>query len=113
MTLTSAPILHQYEVIADISGHMLLQARSNNWDTVIELSKNYYEAVEKLRKFAPLDQNDRIARQALLTKILNDDARIRDLASPELRRLGALLGNMKRHQSVLETYCAPARTDRP
>jgi len=112
MTPTSAPVLRQYEIIAEISGHMLQQARSNDWDTVIELSKNYYEAVEQLRRFAPLDQNDRIARQSLLTKILDDDARIRDLASPELRRLGALLGNMKRQQSVLETYCAPARTER-
>ena len=113
MTTTSVPILRQYEIIADISGHMLQQARSNNWDTVIELSKNYYEAVEQLRSYAPLDQSDRIARHSLLTKILDDDARIRDLASPELRRLGAMLGNMKRHQAVLETYCAPARTEHP
>ena len=111
MTPTTAPVLQQYEIIAEISGHMLRQARSNDWSTVIELSKNYYEAVEQLRRFAPLDQNDKIARKSLLSKILDDDARIRDLVSPELQRLGMLLGNMKRHQSVLETYCAPARTD--
>lgn len=111
MTTTSAPVLRQYEIIADISGKMLSQALSNNWNAVIELGQHYYEAVEQLRQFVPLDHDDRIARKSLLTKILDDDARIRNLATPELARLGVLIGNMKRHQAVLETYCAPAKIE--
>jgi len=112
MTTSSASILLQYEIIADLSGKMLQHAQSCDWDGVIALGKLYHDAVEQLRTLAPLDQSDRDARKSLLTKILDDDARIRDLATPELARLGALLGNMRRHQAVLETYCAPARTER-
>jgi len=44
----------------------------------------------------------------LLTQILEDDAQIRHLATPELGRLGALLGNMKRQQTVLQAYYSPS-----
>ena len=107
--MTSSPsILSQYEIIAAISGQMLQMAHANDWDAVVLLSQRYQEAVECLRQLKPLDEEDRQARKALLSKILDDDARIRNLAAPELVRLGALLGNMKRHQNVLQAYCGPA-----
>jgi len=109
MTLSSA-ILRQYELIADISGQMLGMALDNDWDAVIALSQHYHEAVESLREMKPLDDEDRLARKSLLSKILDDDARIRNLAAPELVRLGALLGSMKKHQSVLQAYCASSAT---
>ncbi len=102
---TSDTILRQYELIADISGKMLELANKDKWDEVIVLSQRYYEAVEALREMGPLDEANRRARKSLLSKILDDDARIRNLAAPELVRLGALLGNMKRHQNVLKAYC--------
>jgi len=112
MTTTSASILLQYEIIADLSGKMLQHAQSSDWNGVIALGKLYHDAVEQLQALAPLDQSDKEARKSLLTKILDDDARIRDLATPELARLGTLLGNMRRHQAVLETYHASARIER-
>ena len=87
---------------------MLEQARANNWDDVITLGKQYYDAVESLRAFPPLDSSDRLARKGLLSQILDDDARIRALAAPELSRLGHLLGNINRHRSVLQAYCGPS-----
>lgn len=111
MTTINAPVLHQYEIIADISGKMLAQARHNNWGAVIELGQHYFEAVEQLRQHAPLTPDNRAARKALLTKILDDDAHIRNLAAPELARLGALIGSAKRQQAVLETYSAPAKLE--
>lgn len=109
MTTSTASVLQQYEIIAGYSGQMRLHAQSGNWDAVIDLGKQYYAAVEQLRHLAPLGEEDKAARKGLLTKILDDDACIRELAAPELARLGVLLGNMKRHQAVLRTYCAPAR----
>jgi len=99
------PISRQYEIIAAISSQMLQLASSNDWDAVVLLSEQYQEAVEELRNLKPLSDENRLARRKLLTRILDDDARIRSLASPELARLSALLGTMKRHQTVLETYC--------
>jgi len=101
----SSSVVLRYQRIAELSGQMLKLAQANDWDSVIALSRQYCDAVEMLRPLMPLDNGDRAARKTLLTKILDDDARIRNLAAPEMARLGAMLGAMKRHQSVLEAYC--------
>ncbi|WP_353194504.1 flagellar protein FliT [Pusillimonas noertemannii] len=103
--LDTPPIVHRYQLIAELSGQMLKLAQANDWDSVISLSRQYCDAVEMLKPLTPLDSGDRAARKTLLTQILDDDARIRNLAAPEMARLGAMLGAMKRHQSVLEAYC--------
>jgi len=46
------------------------------------------------------------ARQALLSKILSDDAHLRDLTTPELARLGRLLGTFKRKRTLHQAYGA-------
>lgn len=106
----SSSILKQYKTIARLSGKMLKLAREDQWDAVIATGKEYADAVEILRQFEPLGSEDRLARKPLLQKILRNDAAIRDLASPELARLGSLLGHMKRHQNVLQTYLAPPKS---
>ncbi|OYV46917.1 MAG: flagellar protein FliT [Candidimonas sp.] len=103
---TSSPVLSQYQVIASISGQMLAAARSSHWDSVATLADQYNGAIESLRSMNPLNSEDRLLRQDLLAQILDNDAKLRDLASPELKRLGALLGQIKRQQSVLRTYSA-------
>lgn len=111
MTLLMSPtpsVLRQYEIIAGISSRMLVEARADNWDMVVTLGEQYQDAVESLRTLATLSDEDRLARKELLTQILEDDANIRMLATPELSRLGMLLGNMKRQQSVLHAYSSTA-----
>ncbi|MEZ2720684.1 flagellar protein FliT [Paenalcaligenes hominis] len=99
--------LQQYQVIADLSHRMLDEARRQQWGQVIALSQEYIQAVEHLKALTELNQAERHARRDLLTKILEDDAEIRLLAEPELRRLGHILGDMKRQQSVVNAYCSP------
>lgn len=101
-------MIQQYELIACITNKMLTQAKANHWDSVIELGNAYHDAVESLRGFLPQSTEDRHARRKLLTQILDNDASIRRLASPEIDRLGLLIGTMKRQQSVLQTYCGPS-----
>ena len=105
---TSSPLLLQYEIIAGLSRRMLDLARSDKWDDVITVGKQYYDAVEALRTFPPLGNADRLARKGLLSQILDDDAKIRALAAPELNRLGHLLGSITRQRSVLQAYCGPS-----
>lgn len=103
--MTSQPdMLSHYQVIADLSGRMLQEAQANRWDAVIALGAEYQNAVETLRTLDVLSPEDREARKSLLTQILDDDANIRRLASPELERLASLLGNVKRQHRVLRTY---------
>ena len=104
------PTLRQYELIAELSDKMVRLASQNDWESVISVGQEYCQAVESLRSLSPLDDEDRMARKPLLTKILNDDARIRHLAAPELERLGTLLGSIKRQQNVVQAYLAQPKT---
>ena len=97
-------LLSRYQAIADLSGRMLAEARANRWDAVFELGSQYHDAVETLRTLDVLSPEEREARKSLLTQILDDDANIRRLATPELERLSGLLGNVKRQHRVLRTY---------
>lgn len=97
-------ILNYYQAIAEISGRMLTEARANRWDEVYALSEGYRDAVERLRNLDLKSAQDREARKELLAQILDDDANIRRLATPELERLSSLLGNVKRQHRVLRTY---------
>jgi len=100
--------LRQYEVIAGLSSRMLEHARAGLWDEVLILSSQYQAAVETLRGMNPLAEGERVAQRDLLVRILDDDANIRLLASPELNRLGKLLGDIRRQHTVLQAYCAPS-----
>lgn len=101
---TSSPTLRHYETIAGLSSQMLAKAEAQQWDDVVTLGAQYHDAVERLRALGTLSDADRSARRNLLTQILNDDARIRNLAAPELHRLSHLLGTIKRQQTVLQAY---------
>ncbi|HRL20492.1 flagellar protein FliT [Alcaligenes sp. SDU_A2] len=107
MSETPSLIVDQYETIAGITRHMLELARTARWEDVLEQSEIYQQAVERLKNMEELSVSDKQARRQLLTQILENDAQIRHLAMPELSRLGALLGNMKRQQTVLQAYYAP------
>lgn len=102
--MSNPELLKHYQAIADLSGRMLTEARANRWDAVFELGAQYNHAVEALRELNTTSFEDREARKSLLTQILDDDANIRRLATPELERLSGLLGNTKRQHRVLRTY---------
>lgn len=88
---------------------MLAKAQAQQWDEAVTLGIQYHKAVEQLRAISPLsndDNDDRAVRRDLLTQILNDDARIRDLAAPELKRLSYLMGAVEHQRTAIEAYYA-------
>lgn len=104
----SSTTLRQYEAIAAITSRMLEQARAGVWDDVVTLGSQYQEAVGALRNMGELGKEERATQRKLLVRILDDDANIRQLVSPELNRLGKLLGDIRRQHTVLQAYCAPS-----
>lgn len=107
--MSHAPILKHYQEIADLSGQMLTKAQSQEWDELVALGARYHEAVERLKVLDPLDDDQKNARRELLTRILDNDAQIRQLISPELERLSHLLGTFKRQRTVLQAYYSTVR----
>ncbi|MGE8688509.1 MAG: flagellar protein FliT [Achromobacter sp.] len=107
ITQHTSPILEHYQEIALITGEMLAAAQLGDWDGAMIHGQLYCERVERLRQVehaAPLDESGRAMKYDLLVRILENDAQTRDLALPQLARLGELLGRMKRQQTLLSAY---------
>lgn len=103
----SSTSLDHYQEIADITAEMVSAAQAGDWALVISLGQDYGKLVELLRHVEPhdpLDNAGRARKYDLLVQILENDACTRDLAVPQLARLGELLGRLKRQQSLLSTY---------
>jgi len=111
MTYTNMPatpsVIQIYEELVLLAEQMLEAARHGNWDAMTEVQRVYVAQVEALRLkdvHAPATQQERMQRQALLAKLLQRDAAIRDLVMPQLERLGSLIGNARRRRDVNEAY---------
>jgi flagellar protein FliT len=102
-------LLQHYQAIADISARMRAMAQSQQWDSLVALGIEYHRAVEQLKQLDPLGDDERAARRELLTRILDNDAQIRQLVAPELDRLSHLLGTIKRQRTVLQAYYSTVR----
>ncbi|HEX7387909.1 MAG TPA: flagellar protein FliT [Castellaniella sp.] len=103
------PLIRHYQAIAALSTEMLGKAQTQEWDALVELGQQYRDAVEHLKTLAPLDDDQKNARRELLTLILDNDAHIRQLMSPEMDRLSHLLGAFKRQRNVLQAYYSGTR----
>ena len=107
LTQSLPAILENYQEIAFITGEMLTAAKAGDWDLAMLHGQQYCERVEQLRQSDhkhPLDDATRAMKYDLLVRILENDALTRDLAIPQLARLGELLGRMKRQQTLLSAY---------
>jgi flagellar protein FliT len=106
-----SPIVTCYEEVLLLSGRMFEAAQAADWDTVTELQRGYLALVDRLRQLdheAPFSDAERMHRYQLLDRILTYDARIRDLAMPQLQRLGILLTNSRRQFELSAAYGATA-----
>ncbi|BDB28473.1 flagellar protein FliT [Cupriavidus sp. P-10] len=100
-----------YEAILALSSRMHDAAQAADWDTVTELQRSYLEQVEHLRQLdheAPFSDAERMRRYQLLDRILTYDARIRDLAMPQLKKLGDMLTSSRRQVELASAYGAMA-----
>ncbi|ODV41898.1 flagellar assembly protein FliT [Cupriavidus sp. UYMMa02A] len=106
-----SPIVTCYEEILVLSGRMFEAAQAADWDAVTELQRGYLALVDRLRQFdheAPFSDAERMRRYQLLDRILTYDAHIRDLAMPQLERIGGLLTSSRRHFDLNAAYGATA-----
>ncbi|MFC5475975.1 flagellar protein FliT [Paraherbaspirillum soli] len=100
-------LMHCYEQIAPLTGRMLELAREGDWDGLMTVEQQVRTCVERVKEITPvaaLDQSQLAHKHRLLSKILADDAEIRDLITPKMKQLSALLGNLVRQQHVNQVY---------
>lgn len=108
-----SPVIAVYRRIAYVSESMREAALGQNWDELIVLGKDYLAAVKELRAYR-LDlfsPEEKQARTQLLLEIIDNDALIRDLAQPELARVGRLISRFARGKAAIKAYQQPGTSD--
>lgn len=104
---SATELLSHYELIAGLTQSMLRAARDGDWDGLIELEKQYRARVDELKPVdahVTLDDSQRARKHAVIRRILDDDARIRDLATPHLMHLDRLLRSSRQRRALQEAY---------
>ena len=107
MMASQDQVMQCYEQIASLTTSMLQLARAGDWDALATQELAFRVCVDRLRALEPtqaLDAAQVEKKYQLLRKIIADDAEIRDLVTPELARLGELLGSMRRQRNLNRTY---------
>ncbi len=102
-----SPVLRCYQELELLGAQMLELARAGNWSAMTEVERAYSMQVEQLRRMdhsESITDHERRARYLRLERILSYDAAIRDLLTPELSWLSALLGNARRQQELHRAY---------
>ena len=87
-------IVARYERMADASRRMLDAAREDDWDRVCAVEKECVRLVAELSEMGDLAPKDPTLRQQkldLMKRVLANDAELRLLSQPWLRKLDALL----------------------
>lgn len=87
-------IVERYVRMADASQRMLCAAREGDWDKVCEVEQECTRLIVELSQvgdLAPTDPGLRRQKLALMKRVLADDAEIRVLSQPWLRKLDALM----------------------
>ena len=102
-------MLSLYRKIAETSGVMLDCARRGDWDALVAAEQRCREQIDQLRALGErelarteLDEKHRIIR-----KLLADDAEIRDLTQPWMKRLQTILASAGNERRLDASYGGP------
>ncbi len=100
-------IVDRYQRMADASRRMLDAARQDDWDRVCDVEKECAGLVAELSTMgdlAPSDPTLRRQKVDLMKRVLADDAELRLLSQPWLRKLDALLRSPQTTARLGRTY---------
>jgi flagellar protein FliT len=103
----SLELFSYYEAIAAVTARMLDAARADNWNQLFQLQDEYERLVDEIRPIdarSALDEAGRQRKHDLLRQILDHDAEIRDLASPRVARLSALIASNRQTRALNDMY---------
>lgn len=100
-------VIENYESLSSIMGKMRAAAAQGEWDRLVELEKQCSLRVEAMRaqgEAAPLDENTRLRKVALIRKILADDAEIRNYTEPWMAQLQRIMRSAGQEQRLQRAY---------
>lgn len=96
-----------YEEVAKLTNQMLLAAKQQDWDQLTNLEHCCAEHVALLKEIqdaAPLPEEAKQRKVASIKSILADDREIRNLVTPWMAKLNAMLNSNQMEQRLTRTY---------
>lgn len=95
-----------YETMSELTGQMLSAARSRDWEKLVELETRCAGHVRTLQEQEglALDGASRDRKVSLIQKILADDRAIRDITTPWLAELSALISSTGNERKLNNAY---------
>lgn len=99
-------VIENYQQLSEITRQMRAAAVLGEWDQLVELEQQCTQHVESMKQqdLAPLDENIRLQKVALIHKILADDAAIRDQTLPWMAQLQRNIQSSRSEQMVKKAY---------
>ena len=101
-------VIDNYQHLSNITAQMRTAAVQGEWDLLVELENKCSQFAEKMKQqdLAPVDENIRLQKVALINKILADDAAIRDQTLPWMAQLQRNIQGARSEQRVKQAYSA-------
>ncbi|HTJ92013.1 MAG TPA: flagellar protein FliT [Pararobbsia sp.] len=104
---SSLELFSYYDAIIAVTVRMLDAARKDDWNQLFQLQGEYVRLVDEIRPIdarVALDEAERQRKHDLIRQILDNDAAIRDLASPRIARLSALIASDRQTIALRDMY---------
>lgn len=104
--MTSEDIVEVYETMAVITDQMLCAANDSDWDRLAELEQQCAAHVRQLKEHEPLALAgaQRVKKVDAIRRMLAADRQIRDLTTPWMARLSALINSTSTERRVARAY---------
>ena len=101
-------VIENYQYLSSITSEMRTAASQGDWDRLVELEQQCSLHVEAMKQadLAPIDENIRLKKVALIHQILADDAAIRDQTLPWMAQLQRIMQSSRSEQRVKQAYTA-------
>ena len=107
--MNSEQVITIYENMCDITGNMLAAAQSRDWERLVELESHCASHVETLKAreaAVALTGPTRARKVEIINKILSHDRQIRDLTTPWMAELAALINSSGTSRKLSAAYGA-------
>jgi flagellar protein FliT len=105
--MTSEEVLSSYEAMAALTAQMLVAANNGEWERFMQLEQRCAMHVARLKQNDQAPALPAPARQKkveLIRKLLADDRKIRDLTTPWMAQLAALINSTHTERRLASAY---------
>jgi flagellar protein FliT len=109
--MSTQEVIATYEAMQSLTASMVDAASASDWDQLAILESRCAAHVQALKDQAAeqaivLSGQERATKIRIIRQLLDDDRKIRDLTSPWMAHLSAMIGSTRSQSRLINTYGA-------